>query len=66
MTTVPRARILFFSFNLHLERFPLAHKIKNILRICFQLFLPNFELVSYVKNAIFFGFGEGEEETWIE
>jgi len=51
-----------FSFNLHVERSPLAHKIKKILGICFQLFLPNFEPVSHVKNPKFLEFGEGEEE----
>ena len=61
MTTAPCAHVLF-SFNLHVERSPLAQNIRNILIICFQLFLPNFKPVSDVKNPNVLEFGEGEEE----
>ena len=37
-------------------------KIRKILIIFFQLFLPNFKLVSDVKNPNVLEFGEGEEE----
>ena len=62
MTTALRARVLLFSFNLHVERSPLAHKIRNISIICFQLSSPNFKPVSNVKNPNVLEFGEGEEE----
>ena len=62
MTTAPRARILLFSLNLHVERSPLAQKIRKTAGICFQLFLPYFEPVSHMKNLNFLEFDEGEEE----
>ena len=62
MTTAPHARILLFSFNLHIERSPLVLKIKKILGIYFQLFSPNFVPVSHVTIPKFLEFGEGEED----
>ena len=55
-------RVLLFSFNLHVERSPLGHKIRNVQLICFQLFLPTFKPFYCVKNSKFLEFGEGEEE----
>jgi len=68
MTTAPHAHVLLFAFGLHVERSPLALKIRKFSVICFQPFLPTFEPVSYVKNPNFPESGEGEEERmeWLK